>query len=311
MVLLRLVFLLFLTFGGGAFACLYSQDLTLSIADSPDPVECSEQVTYTLVVENRGLNSKSLLTLNFYALDRDFNFIEAVSSDGWSCFYDASRNKVTCSKSSMAPGEKNVIKITFKPGGERSRYASVYAVLSYFSGCGCGMVEACESTRVTCTLCSDFEVNLTGNPPQKVGEEFDLLLNIKRTSKNCTSGVSVAFDVYWSSGLSLTSFRPSSDSLNCRAYSDHLHCCVESDSWEELNLLLRFKALSGGKGFVEVRNFGVGRSCSEVAPCFEVLTRFNINLPEETIIILDPWGFIPNPFEEFIRVVGEPRTIEY
>jgi len=306
MVFLRALLLLFLFLGGSALACSDEPDLALFVSDSPDPVSCNEEVVYTVVVENRAPTTKTNLELAFYMLDEDFDFVEAVSNDGWSCSYDAAQNLVICNKDFMAPGESNAVQITFRAGGLESRYANAYVHFSSLERCDCDYVETCESTQVECTPCESLAVSLTGTPPQSVGDEFQVLLQVENPAQEA-----VAFDVYWSSNLSFLGLQSSVEGLSCQAFSDHLHCCLEASSWSSLNITMDFKALAAGDGFVEVRNFSVGDDCSALIPCPDVLSRFSVNVPGEAIIILDPWGTVPNPFEEFIRVVGEPRTFDY
>jgi len=310
MVLLRALLLLFLFLGGSALACSDEPDLALFVTDNPDPVKCNEEVVYTVVVENRAPTTKTSLEVAFYMLDEDFEFVEATSDDGWTCSYNLTELVVICNKDSMEPGESNVINITFRARGAEDKTVAAYVRFSSLEKCDCDYVETCESTQVECSLCDTFSVELTGTPPEKVGDEFEVLLQIENLVDWDDRRRYISFDVYWSPNISFIEKENSIACISCDTYDDHIHCCAEACSWELLRLLLRFRLDSYGGGYVQLKNFIVSEcGCEDGVYCPNLTA--GIEIGGELKVILDPWGDTPNPMEEYIRVVDESREVDY
>jgi uncharacterized repeat protein (TIGR01451 family) len=92
-----------------------SVDLTLSLADAPDPVTGNQTLTYTLSVVNNGPDTASLVTLT-HALPSGAVF-QSLTGPGWTC--GEASGVVTCTRSNLSVGSAPnvVVQVTAPPGG--------------------------------------------------------------------------------------------------------------------------------------------------------------------------------------------------
>lgn len=86
-------------------------DLSVSMADSPDPVSIGQQLTYTLAVTNGGPSAASAVTVTD-TLPAGVKFVSATADQG-SCTY--SEATVTCAMGGLAAGATTRARIVVKP----------------------------------------------------------------------------------------------------------------------------------------------------------------------------------------------------
>ena len=86
-------------------------DLSVSMTDSPDPVNVGQQLTYTLAVTNGGPSAASAVTLTD-TLPAGVKFVSATADQG-SCTY--SEATVTCALGGLAAGATTRARIVVKP----------------------------------------------------------------------------------------------------------------------------------------------------------------------------------------------------
>lgn len=99
-----------------------SADLSLSITDSTDPVQCSSSLTYTINVSNTGPNAAEAVTVRD-TLPPGVTFVSATSTQG-TCSVTST---VTCTVGTMASGGSATITIVVSPaaGGTITNTAAV------------------------------------------------------------------------------------------------------------------------------------------------------------------------------------------
>jgi uncharacterized repeat protein (TIGR01451 family) len=113
-------------------------DLSVTVTDSPDPVQASNNVTYTITVVNNGPATAQNVMLN----DRTYggvDIFDLVSVNGGNCSYptcfgfgcfliDWEPQRITCNLGDIESGSSRNISMTVKldpPAGQRSNSASV------------------------------------------------------------------------------------------------------------------------------------------------------------------------------------------
>jgi uncharacterized repeat protein (TIGR01451 family) len=87
-----------------------SSDLSLTIAESADPIQCSDSLTYTITVTNNGPNSAEGITVTD-ELPSAVTFVSAVSTQG-TC---TGTSTVTCNVGAMANSASVTITIVVSP----------------------------------------------------------------------------------------------------------------------------------------------------------------------------------------------------
>lgn len=88
-----------------------SADLSISNADSKDPVKPGSKLLYTLTVSNLGADlAESVIVTD--KLDVNTTYLSVSAPRGWSCSYVGNSGTVTCTTDSLASGSSAIIKIT-------------------------------------------------------------------------------------------------------------------------------------------------------------------------------------------------------
>jgi len=87
-----------------------SADLSLSIADSPDPISCSDSLTYSITVNNSGPNSAEGVIVSD-ELPSEVTFVSATSTQG-TC---SGSSTVTCAVGTLASSASVTITIVVTP----------------------------------------------------------------------------------------------------------------------------------------------------------------------------------------------------
>ena len=88
-----------------------SADLSISKADSKDPVKPGSKLLYTLTVNNLGADlAESVIVTD--KLDVNTTYLSVSAPRGWKCSYIKNSGTVTCTSDSLANGSTAIIKIT-------------------------------------------------------------------------------------------------------------------------------------------------------------------------------------------------------
>jgi uncharacterized repeat protein (TIGR01451 family) len=132
--------------GRNFFAQPHAADLSVTNTDAPDPVHIGQNLTYTVKVTNAGPASATSVTLTDQ-LAKSAGFGSASTTQG-SCTYKPSKNMVTCSLGTIAPGATVIVTIGVKPSSKGTISATATAT-STTSDTNTANNTATATTKVT------------------------------------------------------------------------------------------------------------------------------------------------------------------
>lgn len=273
-VLLRLFLLAFFLGSSALASSNSSRGLYICVKDSPDPVSCGKEVTYTVEVKN---NNSTILTGAEFGFQwfNDGVYLKQVvplTGGGWQCDRSSPFSKeVVCrNRSGMPPGRVDRFKVVLGVAKE-SNPIRVYAYLKGVVYCYCeASVGVWESTRVCCSAVSDpcdsFSVSMRSDKERiKKGEKVRFTVEVRKDNGYSPNGKYVSFDIYWSGNLK---YVWSSSGFSCTNYGDHIHCCRNDYDWGGSLTYLDLEGVSPGEGKVELKNFRVeGSYCDSGTYC--------------------------------------------
>ncbi len=161
-------------------------DLSIAIADSPDPVAASGMVTYQITVANAGPGSASMLSMTD-TLAAGVAFISA-SGPGWSCA--ASGQTVTCTIPILAASASSAITMSVSApasGGTLMNTATISAVTPDPIA-----ANNTASTTTTVNAAADLSVTLSASPdPVVASGTLTYLIDVDNAGPNAASGITV------------------------------------------------------------------------------------------------------------------------
>jgi uncharacterized repeat protein (TIGR01451 family) len=134
-------------------------DLSISMADSPDPVFGSGQLRYAIDVNNLGPNTASGITVSNSLPPGNVTFVSATGS-GWTC--NAAGQLVTCTRPSLLVGAAPTITITVQAPAESTTLSNSATVTSTSSD-----LESANNTAVVITSvlsAADLSVAVIDSP---------------------------------------------------------------------------------------------------------------------------------------------------
>jgi uncharacterized repeat protein (TIGR01451 family) len=134
-------------------------DLSIAIADSPDPVFGSGQLRYAIDVNNLGPNTASGITVSNSLPPGNVAFVSATGS-GWTC--NAAGQLVTCTRPSLLVGAAPTITITVQAPAESTTLSNSATVTSTSSD-----LESANNTAAVMTSvlsAADLSVAIVDSP---------------------------------------------------------------------------------------------------------------------------------------------------
>ena len=159
-------------------------DLSLTKSDAPDPVLVGGELTYTIIVTNKGPSTGMDVTLTD-TLFGDLRFVSATASQG-SCSGTAT---VTCSLGSLASGDRSTVTIVIVPTAVGTITDTV-SVTSDGADPATGDNTATETTTVD--PAADLSVAKSDSPdPVLVGGKLTYTLTVINKGPSYATGVTL------------------------------------------------------------------------------------------------------------------------
>lgn len=161
-------------------------DLSLSISDSPDPVNAEAILSYLLHVHNTGSVPAASVTVTD-TLPAGSSFISA-SGTGWDCSYAG--GLVTCSRESVSVGTAPDIILTVQAPSEGGTITSQVGVSSATADSNLLNNSASESSEVTSI--ADLYFTVTGDAtPLEPGNSLSYIVEVGNLGPSSASAISL------------------------------------------------------------------------------------------------------------------------
>lgn len=194
-------------------------DLSITKADSPDPVAAGTDLTYTLTAANDGPDTASTVTV-VDTLPSEVGF-ESVSAPGWDCTTPdvGASGTVSCTRTNVASGADSTLSITVSVPADTPRATVLSNHARIFSeavDADLSDNEVTETTDVVLKADLDIVSHEAVDPPPEVlvGEDVDVTIRTTVTNH----GPSAPFDAR----LDQTATAPAGSTVTPTATSDVL-----------------------------------------------------------------------------------------
>jgi uncharacterized repeat protein (TIGR01451 family) len=161
-------------------------DLSLSLADAPDPVAPNGTLTYTLDVANNSTVTASSVSVTAQ-LPGSVVFV-SISGSGWAC--NTAGSTVTCTRASLAAGAAPAIAIVVTAPGSHAALTATASVTSATTDLNTANNTASADT----TVASDADLSLTQTDspdPAGLGDPVTYVLHVTNNGPNPANSVTL------------------------------------------------------------------------------------------------------------------------
>jgi uncharacterized repeat protein (TIGR01451 family) len=159
-------------------------ELSITNADSPDPVDVGKQITYTIRARNNGTQNATGVTVTD-PLPASVSYVSATTSRG-TCFQSVP-GTVTCAVGNLTPGQTVDIRIIVMANavGTVTDTASVQS-----DQLDVNTANNSATTTTTVRPAADLGVTMTGSPnPAVVGNTLTYVITVKNNGPSAATGV--------------------------------------------------------------------------------------------------------------------------
>jgi uncharacterized repeat protein (TIGR01451 family) len=164
-------------------------DLAVTVADAPDPANVGQDLTYTIIVTNRGPDAATGVTLRDFPLPSGATFV-STSRGG----FDPATGAIVAALGSLANGASTTVTIVVRPTAAAAGRTLVNTV--NVTANEADPVPTNNRTRGAATVVNagaDLSVSLVASPsPATVGRNLTYTLTVRNNGPDVATGVTLA-----------------------------------------------------------------------------------------------------------------------